>query len=46
VSFAKATPSGNAEFVIDNPDAFKQLTIGAHYYFDISPVPVEVKAAA
>lgn len=39
VSFAKATPSGEARYTIDNPDAVRQLTIGAAYYFDISPVP-------
>lgn len=37
-SFQKATPSGMAEFVIDNPMAFEQLTIGESYYFDIVPV--------
>ncbi len=35
-SFQKATPSGLAEFQIDNPDAAKQLVIGKAYYFDIS----------
>jgi hypothetical protein len=34
--FCKATPSGSANFTIDNPDAIKQLTIGKSYYFDIS----------
>lgn len=38
-SFSKATPSGMAEFQIDNPVATKQLIIGQHYYFDITPVP-------
>lgn len=28
VSFQKATPTGNAEFVIDNPKAAEQLEIG------------------
>ena len=35
-SFQKATPSGNAEFQIDNPKAAEQLVIGKAYYFDIS----------
>ena len=38
-SFQKATPSGLAEFVVDNPKAAEQLVIGKYYYFDISPVP-------
>lgn len=38
VSFAKATPSGLAEFQIDNPKAAEQLVIGKSYYFDITPV--------
>jgi hypothetical protein len=37
-SFAKATPSGCAEFQIDNPRAAAQLVIGESYYFDITPV--------
>lgn len=37
-SFQKATPSGMAEFQIDNPAAAEQLVIGKQYYFDISPV--------
>lgn len=36
--FQKATPSGFAEFTIDNPDAISQLVIGKQYYFDITPV--------
>lgn len=35
-SFQKATPSGMAEFQIDNPKAAEQLVIGQAYYFDIS----------
>jgi hypothetical protein len=35
--FQKATPTGMAEFQIDNPKAAEQLTIGKSYYFDISP---------
>lgn len=38
VAFAKATPTGQAEFVVDNQEAAKQLVIGRTYYFDISPV--------
>lgn len=32
--FTKATPSGFAEFQIDNPEAAKQLIIGKQYYVD------------
>lgn len=39
VGFQKATPSGMAEFMIDNPAATKQLVIGASYYVDFTPVP-------
>ena len=35
-SFQKATPSGSAEYVIDNPAVMGQLVIGRYYYFDIS----------
>lgn len=35
-TFAKATPSGMAEFIIDNPRVDKELVIGGTYYFDIS----------
>ncbi|MDX2221144.1 MAG: hypothetical protein SFV21_00255 [Rhodospirillaceae bacterium] len=36
--FQKATPTGCAEFQIDNPKAAQHLVIGQHYYFDITPV--------
>lgn len=36
--FQKATPSGQAEFQIDNPKAAEQMVIGKAYYFDITPV--------
>jgi hypothetical protein len=39
LSFQKATPSGFAEFQIDNPKAAEQLVIGQHYYVDFTPVP-------
>lgn len=39
VSFQKATPSGYAHFMIDNPKALEQLVIGAAYYVDFNPVP-------
>lgn len=39
VGFQKATPSGMAEFQVDNPAAAQQLVIGQTYYFDITPVP-------
>ncbi|MGH7239779.1 MAG: hypothetical protein ACREHG_06890 [Candidatus Saccharimonadales bacterium] len=37
-SFQKATPSGTAQFTIDNPAVFPQLVIGKQYYFDIFQV--------
>jgi hypothetical protein len=38
VSFQKATPSGMAEFVVDNPKAAEQLVIGQYYYVDFTPI--------
>lgn len=38
LSFQKATPSGFAEFQIDNPKAAEQLVIGRYYYVDFTPV--------
>lgn len=35
--FQLATPTGMAQFTIDNPAAINQLVIGKTYYFDISP---------
>jgi hypothetical protein len=37
-AFQKATPTGMAEFQIDNPKAAEQLVIGAYYYVDFTPV--------
>ena len=37
-SFQKATPSGFAEFQIDNPKAAEQLVIGNYYYVDFTTV--------
>lgn len=37
-AFQKATPTGHAEFQIDNPKAAEQLVIGRHYYVDFTPV--------
>lgn len=45
IGFQKATPSGVAEFTIDNPKAMAQLVIGAYYYVDFTPVETE-KATA
>lgn len=42
-AFQKATPTGMAEFVVDNPKAIEQLVIGKHYYFNIVPCD-EVKS--
>jgi len=39
VSFQKATPTGFAEFHIDNPKAAEQLVIGAAYYVDFTAIP-------
>lgn len=44
--FQKATPSGTAEFVIDNPKAAEQLVIGEYYYVDFHPVPKPETQAA
>ena len=38
VGFQKATPSGCAEFQVDNPKAAEQLVIGKYYYVDFTPV--------
>lgn len=38
--FAKATPSGTVEIVVDNPAV--HYTLGQDYYFDI--IPAEVTA--
>lgn len=38
VGFQKATPSGHAEFLIDNPKAAEQLVLGEYYYVDFTPV--------
>jgi hypothetical protein len=35
--FAKATPSGQLEMVVDNEDVLKQLVIGKSYYLDFTP---------
>ncbi len=44
--FQKATPSGFAEFQIDNPKAVEQLVIGQAYYVDFTAVPKPEVAAA
>lgn len=44
--FQVATPSGMAQFTIDNPAAINQLVIGKTYYFDITPVDPPAPAAA
>jgi len=40
-AFQKATPSGSAEFQIDNPAVFPALVIGQAYYFDITSADVD-----
>lgn len=42
--FAKYTPSGRFEMVIDNPPAQALFELGKYYYFDASAVP-EAKPA-
>ena len=37
--FCKATPSGSAEFLVDNPAAVAQIELGKDYYLDFTPVP-------
>ena len=41
-AFSKYTPSGKAEYIIDNPLVISQLVIGQDYYFDIEAVPAPV----
>lgn len=45
-SFQKATPSGHAEFQIDNPKAAEQLVIGRSYYVDFEIVPLPEQKVA
>ena len=35
--FTKATPSGQMEMTIDNPEAVAQFELGKFYYADCSP---------
>ena len=35
--FAKATPSGTLEMVVDNEEAVKQFEVGKSYYLDFTP---------
>mgnify|MGYP003396251839 CR=1 FL=1 len=37
--FQKATPTGSAEFQIDNPAALEQFKLGETYYVDFTPAP-------
>ena len=46
VAFQKATPTGSAEFVIDNPKASEQLVIGEYYYVDFHAVPKQETKSA
>jgi hypothetical protein len=46
LSFQKASPSGSAEYIIDNPKAQEQLVIGRYYYVDFHPIVPEKAAAA
>lgn len=44
--FQMATPSASAEYLIDNPAALAQFTMGEYYYVDFTPVNAETKATA
>jgi uncharacterized DUF497 family protein len=35
--FAKASPDGRFEIVVDNPSAAEQFNLGAFYYVDFTP---------
>jgi hypothetical protein len=37
--FSKATPSGELQMRIDNPNAIGKLIPGNHYYLDITEAP-------
>lgn len=37
--YAKATPTGSLEILVDNPAA--QFQLGAYYYLDVTPVPLD-----
>ncbi|MBI4458068.1 hypothetical protein HY633_03845 [Candidatus Uhrbacteria bacterium] len=37
--FQKCTPTGHAEFLIDNPAALTQFEVGGDFYVDFNPVP-------
>lgn len=36
--FAKATPSGSLEMLIDNPPAVEFFEVGKYFYLDFTPV--------
>jgi hypothetical protein len=38
--FTKATPWGQIQLGIDNPDALSQFEVGKQYYVDFSPAEV------
>lgn len=40
-AFWKATPNGNLEMYIDNPDAKGTFEVGKSYYLDISEAPAQ-----
>jgi hypothetical protein len=37
VRYAKATPGGHIEMLVDNPAVLERLKIGAAYYVDFTP---------
>jgi len=42
--FAKASPSGRFEILVDNPIAQKEFEVGKYYYFDATQVPTPAAA--
>lgn len=44
--FQTATPTASAEYLIDNPEALAQFTLGGYYYVDFSLVAVKVETNA
>ena len=40
-TWAKYTPSGKIELLIDNPDAYDQFELGRTYFVDFSKAPAK-----
>jgi hypothetical protein len=43
--FCEATPSGQAQLLINNPAALAQFAVGNSYYVDFTPVPEASEAS-